>query len=143
MISQKTRYAFRAMFHLARRPGPVAIATIAKHEKISRKFLELVMTELKRHKLVVSSRGKAGGYTLARPASEISYAEVIRALDGPLAMAPCASVTAYQRCRDCYDPDFCAIQRVLMETRNLTADILEKRKLSEFLDVLPPMADVE
>jgi Rrf2 family protein len=141
MISQKTRYAFRALFYLARRTGPVAIATIAREEKISRKFLELVMVELKRHRLVVSRRGKMGGYELARPAAEIAYAEVIRALDGPLAMAPCASITAYRQCRDCYDPAFCAIQRVLMEVRDSTATILEQRKLSDFLGVLPKITN--
>jgi Rrf2 family protein len=137
MISQKTRYAFRALFYLARSKGPVSLASIAANEKISRKFLELVMVELKRHRLVVSSRGKKGGYELARPASEISYAEVIRVMDGPLAMVPCASVTAHRQCRDCYDPEFCAIRSVLMEVRQGTAEILERHTLSDFLGILP------
>jgi Rrf2 family protein len=137
MISQKTRYAFRALFYLARSKGPVSLANIAANEKISRKFLELVMIELKRHRLVMSSRGKKGGYELARPANEISYAEVIRVMDGPLAMVPCASVTAHRQCRDCYDPDFCAIRSVLMEVRQGTAEILERHTLSDFLGILP------
>lgn len=139
MISQKTRYAFRAMFHLARSRGPVAIASIAAQEKISRKFLELVMLELKRHRLVTSRRGKMGGYELARPAAAISYAEIIRALDGPLALVPCVSVTANRPCRDCYDPHFCAIRAVLLEVRQSSADILESHKLSDFLDILPDL----
>lgn len=136
MISQKTRYAFRALFYLARSKGPVSLASIAANEKISRKFLELVMVELKRHRLVVSSRGKKGGYELARPANEISYAGV-RVMDGPLAMVPCASVTAHRQCRACYDPDFCAIRSVLMEVRQGTAEILERHTLSDFLGILP------
>lgn len=137
MISQKTRYAFRALFYIARSKGAVSLSDIAANENISRKFLELVMAELKRHRIVTSSRGKKGGYELARPAEEISYAEVIRAVDGPLAMAPCASVTAFRQCRDCYDPKFCAIRQVLLEVRGSTAEILERRKLSDFLGILP------
>ena len=137
MISQKTRYAFRALFYLARSKGPVAIATIAAKEKISRKFLEQVMMDLKRHRFVVSSRGKTGGYELARPAGEISYAEVIRAIDGPLAMVPCVSVTAHRQCRDCYDPAHCAIRQVLLEVRGASAEILERHTLTDFLGILP------
>ena len=137
MISQKTRYAFRALFHIARSKGPVTISRIAESEGLSRKFLELVMTELKRHRIVASQRGKTGGYELARPAGEISYAEVIRAIDGPLAMAPCASVTAHRQCRDCYTPEHCAIRSVLLEVRSSTAAILESRMLSDFIGILP------
>ncbi len=137
MISQKTRYAFRALFYLARAEGPVAVGTIAAHEKISRKFLELIMLELKRHRLVNSRRGKQGGYELARPADSITYAEVIRAIEGPLAMAPCASVTAYGQCEDCYDAKVCAIRRVLTEVRNASAAIMEKHSLADFLEILP------
>lgn len=137
MISQKTRYAFRALFYIARSKGPVSLSDIAASENLSRKFLELVMAELKRHHLVVASRGKKGGYELARPAADISYAEVIRAIDGPLAMAPCASVTAHRQCRDCYDPRFCAIRQVLLEVRGSTAELLERHKLSDFLGILP------
>lgn len=139
MISQKTRYAFRALFYLARSKGPVAIATIAAREKISSKFLEQVMADLKRHKLVVSIRGQGGGYELARPAREISYAEVIRIIDGPLAMAPCASVTAYGQCRDCYDAKRCPIRRALAEVRDSAAKTLEKRKITDFLGILGPL----
>jgi Rrf2 family protein len=137
MISQKTRYAFRALFYLARANKPVSIATIAAHEKISNKFLEQVMADLKRHKLVISIRGQGGGYELARPAKDISYAEVIRIIDGPLAMAPCASVTAYGQCRDCYDAKHCPIQKALAEVREAAAKTLEKRKITDFLDILP------
>ena len=139
MISQKTRYGFRALLYLARSQGPIAIGTIAAKEKISLKFLELVMIELKRHRLVTSRRGKLGGYELARPADQISYADVIRALDGPLALVPCASVTAYRRCRDCYEPKHCARRRVLIEVRDSTAAILERRHLLDFIDVLTPI----
>ena len=103
MLSQRSRYALRALVHLASRGDfrPAPIGEIAEAVAAPRKFLEAILLELKRRHLLVSSRGRMGGYALARPASEISFADVIRALDGPLALAPCASRTAYRPCETC------------------------------------------
>jgi len=99
MLTVKAKYALRAMLDLAQQePGrPVFIADIATRQDIPRRFLENILVELKRSGLVVSHRGKHGGYALARAPAEISFAEVIRISDGPLALAPCASRTAYER----------------------------------------------
>lgn len=70
-------------------------------------------------------------FRACRPADEISFAEVIRAIDGPLALAPCASVTAYRRCGDCVDEETCAIRKVLLAARHATASGLETRMISE------------
>jgi Rrf2 family protein len=109
--------------------GPVFIADIAERQDIPRRFLENILSELRRAQLVVSHRGKNGGYTLARPGREISFAEVIRSIEGPLALAPCASLNAYRRCDDCGDEGECEIRRSLIEAREATAKILERRKL--------------
>jgi len=131
MLTQKSRYGLRALIYLAREGRSRSVATIAADEGISAKFLEAILVELKRHGLVASRRGKAGGYRLGRAAGAISFAEVIRALDGPLALAPCASRTAPGKCRGCKDPELCEIRPVLVAARDATARILEQRSLAE------------
>ncbi len=132
MLSQKARYALRALFVLAQRPAgqPVMIAEVAEAAKVPRKFLEQILLDLKRRGIVHSMRGKFGGYTLGRPADQISFAEVIRVIDGPLALSPCASQTAYKRCADCIDETVCAIRKAMLEVRASTSDILERTKIS-------------
>lgn len=138
MLTVKAKYALRAMIDLAGAPDsrPVFIADIATRQDIPRRFLENILVELKRHGLVVSHRGKHGGYALARPAREISFAEIIRISDGPLALAPCASRSAYRRCEDCPDDEaVCAIRRVLLQVRDSTAAILERTTLADAAEV--------
>ena len=103
MISQKAKYALRALVALAKKPSghPVFIGDIAESENIPKKFLEQILLDLKHHGLVASRRGKAGGYGLLRPADTISFGEVLRIVDGPIAPLPCLSKIAYRRCDDC------------------------------------------
>jgi len=100
MLSQRARYALRALTELARRSGSefVSVTEIAERQRIPRKFLELILLDLKTSQLVDSSRGRAGGYRLARPPEAISFGEIIRTLDGPLALVACVSRTAYRPC---------------------------------------------
>ena len=135
MLSQKARYALRALFVLGARETqePVMIADIAEEANVPRKFLEQILLELKKRGIVHSTRGKFGGYTLGRNAEAITFAEVIRAIDGPLALSPCASRTAYRRCDDCVDEVTCAIRKVLLDVREATAGILEQRTLAQAL----------
>jgi Rrf2 family protein len=127
MLSQKARYALRAMLHLAAAPkdDPLQIADIAEHANVPRKFLEQILLDLKRRGLVHSVRGRHGGYQLGRDPKEIDFAEIIRIIDGPLALSPCASRTAYRRCEDCTDEAVCAIRKALIDVRNSTAKILD------------------
>ncbi len=135
MLSQKARYALRALFVLAKsKPeSMIGIADIAAQADVPRKFLEQILLELKRRGIVFSERGKFGGYALARPPGKIAFAEVIRVIDGPLALTPCASQTAYRRCDDCVDETTCAIRKVLLEVRDSTANILESHSLADAL----------
>ncbi|HEY2068116.1 MAG TPA: Rrf2 family transcriptional regulator [Rhizomicrobium sp.] len=135
MLSQKGRYALHALIVLARHGGgePMLIADIAEAAKVPRKFLEAILVELKKRGIVRSQRGRSGGYLLGRSPEDISFADVIRVTDGPLALAPCVSVTAYQRCGDCVDEDVCAIRRALIVVRDATADILESWTLASVL----------
>jgi Rrf2 family protein len=135
MLSQKARYALRALFVLGAREGdePVMIADIASEANVPRKFLEQILLEMKRRGIVHSQRGKFGGYTLGRKPEDIAFAEVIRVIDGPLALSPCASRTAYRRCDDCEDETTCAIRKVLLNVRDATAEILEHHTLAHAL----------
>lgn len=131
MLSQKARYALHAAIYLARRQGPASVAEIARAEAIPRKFLEQIMQGLKARGLVVSRRGANGGYALARPAETVSFAEVLRSVDGPLALAPCASMTAFRPCPDCKSFETCEIRPILLAVRDTTALLLEGMSLAE------------
>src|SRR5687767_1515216 len=133
MISQKTRYALRALLYLVElgKGAPVQLAAIAETQQVPRKYLELIMLDLKKAGIVSSIRGPAGGYRLARPPEDISFGEVIRVLDGPIALVPCASVNFYAKCGDCHDEATCAIRRVMLIVRDESASILENHSLAD------------
>lgn len=133
MLSQKARYALHALIVLAERSGdePMQIADVAEEARVPRKFLEQILLDLKKRGIVRSQRGRAGGYLLGKPAKEISFADVIRVIDGPLALAPCVSVTAYHKCEDCVDEATCSIRKVLLAARDATAQVLESRTIAQ------------
>lgn len=86
-VSARADYAIRALLELAASPdsAPLRAETIARAQAIPAKYLENLLVDLRRARLVASQRGVNGGYRLARPAAAISLADVIRAIDGPLA----------------------------------------------------------
>ncbi len=138
MLSQKAKYALRALIMLAREQGngPILISDIAEQERVPKKFLEAILLELKHHGLVHSRRGKNGGYALSRPAGEVSFGQVLRIIDGPLAPLPCLSRTAYRRCEDCPDERACAIRKVMALTHESTTRILDETTLLDALEGL-------
>ena len=109
MLSQKAKYALRALLMLARQPQGemILVGDIAEEQNVPRKFLELILLELRKHGLLFSQRGRNGGYTLARPPAAITFGQVVRIMDGPIAPLPCASITGYRRCADCQDEKTC------------------------------------
>ena len=110
--------------------GPVAISEVAGAERIPHKFLEAILLELKRSGLLHSRKGQHGGYLLARSPEEITVGQVIRVLDGPLALVPCVSQTAYARCEECIDEAGCAVRVAMKQVRDATAAILDSTTLS-------------
>lgn len=100
IISQKTQYALRAVFELARHQdrGPVKIAAIAEAQAIPKRFLENILLQLRGAGIVDSRRGKEGGYFLVREAAELSVGEVIRLMQGPLDVVDCVSGMRNKRC---------------------------------------------
>ena len=95
-VSTKANYALRAMAQLAvgSSEGPITAARLAAEQDIPLKFLHAVLTELKRARLVRSTRGADGGFTLWRPAEEITLADVLRAVDGPMLSVRDSSLAA-------------------------------------------------
>lgn len=137
MLSQKTRYALRSLIYLAQQTSgeragkSVSAGEIAETQNVPRKYLELILLDLKRGGLVASRRGPGGGYVLARPPSEIDFAEVIRLVDGPIALVPCASLNFYERCGDCHDEATCAIRRVMAKVRDDAVKTLAGTSLAD------------
>jgi Rrf2 family protein len=133
LLSQKARYALHALIVLAEHGGeePLQIADIAEEARVPRKFLEQILLELKKRGIVRSTRGRAGGYLIGKAPKDISFADVIRVIDGPLALAPCVSVTAYHKCEDCVDEATCSIRKVLLAARDATAEVLESRNIAQ------------
>jgi Rrf2 family protein len=132
MISQKAKYALRALIALAQaKTGSMTIPQIAATQKIPRKFLEQILLELKRDGILASRRGKLGGYALSRSAQEITFGQVLRMIDGPLAPLPCLSKVAYRRCSDCPDEGTCEVRRVLLRVARSTRAVLDGTTLAE------------
>jgi len=135
MISQKAKYALRALAALARAEAkrPMLIAEIAEQQKIPKKFLEQILLDLKHRGLVMSKRGKEGGYLLLKPPHEITFGEVLRMIDGPIAPLPCLSQTAYRKCDDCLSEAECEIRHVFARVADATREVLFKSTIADTL----------
>lgn len=136
MISQKARYALRALIALTRRgpDGCLMISEIAAEQGIPKKFLEQILLELKRHGIVMSKRGKAGGYLLLKEPGAISFGEILRIIDGPIAPLPCLSKIAYRRCIDCKSEADCEIRHVFAKVTDATRTVLDTTTLADAVD---------
>ncbi|PGH37937.1 MAG: transcriptional regulator [Candidatus Nephrothrix sp. EaCA] len=134
MLSKKSQYAFKALVYLGEKykDGPVLIAEIAKKKKIPVKFLEAILLELKRVRIVNSKKGKGGGYYLCTPPEKIKVSSVIRLVNGPIAMLPCVSLYFYERCKDC-DEKHCALHDLMIQVRDATLHIVENRTIKDLM----------
>ena len=134
MLSKKAQYAFRALTTLARNEGqgPLPISTIVKEYPISTKFLETILLELKRGKVLASKKGKGGGYFLLNPPKMVNLAQIIRILDGPIAPLKCVSLNFYEKCDDCNEVA-CGLKRLMAEVRDANLLILENRSLADLI----------
>lgn len=137
-ISKRGEYALRALIDIgiAQELGHelVQIRELAEQEKLPVKFLEQILMQLKGAGFIASKRGKRGGYYLDMPLSKIKFGAVIRLIDGPLAPISCVSLTAYERCT-CPDEEHCGLRMLMLDVRNMLADILDKYTLQDSVDV--------
>jgi Rrf2 family protein len=133
VLSQKTRYALKALLELAALPAgsTLSSAIISARRTIPGRFLEAILVELQRNGLVRAKRGRSGGYQLAQSAESISFGGVVRLMEGPLALLPCVSQTQYRRCADCADNRACELKEVFRSVRDSTATILDRWTLAD------------
>jgi Rrf2 family protein len=131
MVTKKGKYGLKAMAHLASAEfgQPVPVLEIAEQQRIPKKFLDGILSELRNAGFVHSKMGKGGGYLLARPAREIMVGDIVRTIDGPLAPVPCASKTRYRRCDDCLDEDVCAVRKVMQNAQRALSEVLDNCSL--------------
>jgi Rrf2 family protein len=137
MLSQKTRYTIRALMHLADKyqQGLVPLTEIAEAQNIPAKFLTVILSEMSRAGIVVSQRGRDGGYELALPPVDISYGDIIRLSRGSLALVPCASRFAHEKCKNCLDESDCRMRALMLKVRDETAAVLDRISLADPIDM--------
>jgi Rrf2 family protein len=136
MLTSRAKYALRACVVLAElypASGWTSAAELADAADVPKKFLEAILTQLRDQGLVESRRGPAGGHRLVGTPATITVADVIRGIDGPLAMTPCASATAFKACDDCVDVETCQLQFIMRRARDAAASVLESCSLADVL----------
>ena len=135
MLSKKTKYGIKALTFIAKQEKGtmVQIATISENENISHKFLESILLTLRKSGILGAKKGKGGGYYLLKPASEIKMTEVIRTLEGPIAMVPCVSLNYYEKCDDCPDEEACSVHKLMIQVRDNTLQVLRNNTLADLV----------
>jgi Rrf2 family protein len=136
MISKKAKYALKALKVLAESyedRRPVLISQIAQRERIPKKFLEAILLDLRNHGILQSQKGKGGGYLLRLPPAEVTFARVLRVIDGPLAPTLCVSLYFYGRCEDCVDETSCTLRTVMEQWRDANLAVLEQKTVADLL----------
>ncbi len=126
MLSNRAKYATRAVLELSLQyeRDPVHLSDIAARQDIPEAFLQQIMGTLRTAGFVQSRKGPGGGFTLAKPPSELTLGSLIRALDGPIALISCVSVTRHAEC-GCPHPDTCGIRKSFQEARDVMSAVLD------------------
>lgn len=154
-LSKKGEYALRSLLDLAMAQALdralVPLSALAEAQKIPATFLEQILIQLRQAGVLASTRGKYGGYSLAKPASDIFIGTIVRMIDGPLAPISCVSHTAYERCA-CPDEEHCGLRMLMMDVRNAIAGIVDRYTLAQLAEVtlqrlrrdgmLPPVVEL-
>ncbi|WP_294256324.1 Rrf2 family transcriptional regulator [uncultured Sphingomonas sp.] len=133
MLSQKCRYALRALQHLADRHGQgvVPLAEIVSAQNIPAKFLTVILSELGREGLVRAQRGRSGGYVLVPSPADVRIGDIIRLMRGSIALVPCASRDAHEHCENCVPEAVCRLRNLMLRVRDETAHILDGVTLAD------------
>lgn len=142
MITKKAKYALNALLVLALHHGdePMAIGELANRAGVPKKFLELILLELRKKGILQSRRGKAGGYCLSASPDEVSVGQIIRIMDGPMAPVLCISKTAYRKCEECPQEAACGVRLALKDAYEASLRILEKTTLTDILRKMQEMS---
>jgi Rrf2 family protein len=131
-LSRRSEYGLRALVDLVRNEadGPVALATLAKRNRLPPKFLEQIMATLKHAGIVRTTLGAHGGYAIGASPGTVTIGRVVRLLDGALAPLPCVSLRYYESC-SCPDEATCALRDVMLDVRDSILEILDRETLVE------------
>lgn len=135
MLSKKCKYAIHALVYLAERyqKGPIHIQEIAEKQRIPKKFLEAILLELRNAKILHSKKGKGGGYYLYKRPEDVNLIEIIRLMDGAIAMLPCVSLNYYEPCEECIDEKTCGIRNAFISVRDETLKVLQNSNLAQIV----------
>ena len=135
MLSKKTKYGLKALAYLGNQKDrkPVQISEIAEHENISQKFLESILLSLRKSGFLSSKKGKGGGYYLLKDPDQIYMTDVMRVLEGPIAMVPCVSLNFYEPCEDCPDEQSCSVHKLMLQVRDSALTVYRKNTLKDIL----------
>ena len=135
MLSKKTKYGLKALTFLASQEDmkPVQIAEIARRENISQKFLETILLSLRKTGFLASKKGKGGGYYLIKEPDEVLMTDVMRVLEGPIAMVPCVSLNFYEKCDDCPDEGVCSVNKLMLKVRDANLLVYRNTTLADIL----------
>jgi Rrf2 family protein len=112
--------------------GPVLIADISKKKKIPLKFLENILLELRKSNILESKKGKGGGYFIKQNALKTPLSDIIRKIEGPIAMLPCASLYFYERCKNC-DEKHCGLHDTMVMVRDATLKVLDNKTIADLV----------
>ena len=137
-VSRKIDYALRAVIHLAGDEAserPCSVAEIAARERVPRQFLEKIIQELIHKGLVRSRRGPRGGYVLARPADQVTFRDVIEAVEGPISLNACVGEHA-----SCFLIGTCGMERVWREGQRRVLDLFETTTIADVRHPRAPSA---
>lgn len=151
MLSKKTKYAIKALVLLGKsKPDvPLHITDIAQAENIPKKYLESILSELRKAGFLYSRKGSGGGYVLGKRPEDILLVQVLRLTDGPISMISCVSLNYYHRCDECVDEATCGIRQVFIDIRDASVKILTGTSIADLIskeqflkDTLPHLLSV-
>ena len=133
MLTKRAKYGLKALVYIAKNgeEKPVQASKIADAEGLSIKFLESILTTLRKHEFLGSKKGKYGGYYLLQAPSSVRMVDIIRVLEGPIALVPCVSLNYYKKCDDCKDEATCSINKLMVEVRDSTLKVLKNNTLAD------------
>ena len=135
MLSQKTKYALKALMLLAddekAKKSPTLISSLVERGGMPQKFLEAILLELKNNGVLQSKKGKGGGYALAKSSEDIKIGSIVRVLEGPLALLPCVSQMSHRKCDECRDEETCGLRILFKEVRDAMSEILDNTSLAK------------
>ena len=129
-LSTKGRYGVKAMVELAINYGgaPLSIKTISKRQNISEYYLEQLFSPLRKAKLITSIRGAQGGYVLSREPKDITVAEIMYVLEGPIEIAECIDGVS------CDNLDCCATRLLWAKIKNSIDDVMKSVTLQDIVN---------